>query len=443
MPYDLERTGTDLLSYISSDIIGVTDPGTNERQAASSESTSSSRQSERVQYANSPYGHREASMGAGPASGVVNRGTLLFSELLRDVRGIETVTGSNDRHLSAAVKWLFTAQDATDGGGCASVYNLVLGWGGPYPETTGYIIPTLYDYADSTASTEARARAEKMAEWLLTVQFDDGSFPAGDDPSTAEEPSIFNTGQIIFGLVRAYRELEDPRFREAARRAGEWLADVQNEAGYWDRYDYNDVVHSYSARVGWALAEVAELTGADRLRAASANNLQWAAGQRRPNGWFYRCGFEADEDPFLHTTAYTIRGLLEGGVLLDEESVVRAAQASADAFLELQTQGGVLQGRHDESLQSPDFYCLTGNAQMAIVWYRLFEETGDARYRQAADETTEFLKSHQRMDGPLEVRGGLKGSAPVWGPYMYLRYPNWAAKFLADALLLAERLPPA
>ena len=30
----------------------------------------------------------------------------------------------------------------------------------------------------------------------------------------------------------------------------------------------------------------------------------------------------------------------------------------------------------------------------------------------------------------------MKGSHPIWGPYEADDYPNWAAKFFADALLL-------
>ena len=37
------------------------------------------------------------------------------------------------------------------------------------------------------------------------------------------------------------------------------------------------------------------------------------------------------------------------------------------------------------------------------------------------------------------VRGALKGSHPINGDYMTWRYPNWAAKFFMDALML-ERL---
>jgi hypothetical protein len=425
MPHDFEQTGTTLLHDLSSGLFATPErSGVNRRSSAD----------ERMMCA--------LTRSKTTARGLGGRSSLLISEVIRDVRGVETVTGSNRRHLDEALNWLYATQDATNTGGCASTYNLFLGWGGPYPETTGYIIPTLYDYAELSPESEPGLRAEAMAEWLLSVQFDDGSFPAGEVPSTTAEPSIFNTGQIVFGLVRAHNELGDQRFFDAASMACDWLADVQHPDGYWDRYDYNDVVHSYSARVGWALAEAYDLTGRERFRDAAVNNLRWVITQRQPNGWFNKCGFEADEDPFLHTLAYTIRGLFEGGILLDDEELVQEARAAADAFLNLQTHDGILLGRYDECLEGSDFYCLTGNAQMAIVWYRLFEETEASKYRQAADETVTFLKSHQRLDGPPEVRGGLRGSAPVWGPYMYFRYPNWAAKFLADALMLGERLPP-
>ena len=373
---------------------------------------------------------------------------LLFDEVARDVRGADTRPRSHNKHLDAAVRWLFEAQDATGTGGCATAYNLVLGWGDPYPETTGYIIPTLYDYADEadkagemddTLARGARTRAEQMARWLLGVQLDSGAFPGGTDTGPEPEPSVFNTGQILFGLRRAHRETGDEAFRDALRRGAEWLVDVQHERGYWDRHDYNDAVHVYSSRVAWALMEAYEETGTEAFREAAAANLRWVVGCRRDNGWFEHAGFDAGEDPFLHTIAYTVRGLLEGGLRLNDDALVDSARASADSLLELHNLTGILRGQYDEEFQSPDFYCLTGNAQMAIVWYRLYEETGDDDYRRTADDTVAFLQTKQRLDGPPEVRGGLKGSSPVWQRYMYLRYPNWAAKFLADALLLARR----
>jgi len=34
------------------------------------------------------------------------------------------------------------------------------------------------------------------------------------------------------------------------------------------------------------------------------------------------------------------------------------------------------------------------------------------------------------------IRGGIPGSHPRGGDYMTNRYPNWAAKFFMDALML-------
>jgi hypothetical protein len=34
------------------------------------------------------------------------------------------------------------------------------------------------------------------------------------------------------------------------------------------------------------------------------------------------------------------------------------------------------------------------------------------------------------------VRGAIPGSAPIWGAYSRFEFPNWAAKFFADALIM-------
>lgn len=336
--------------------------------------------------------------------------------------------------------WLRRCQDVTGVGGCASTYNLVLGWGGPYPETTGYIIPTFFDYAEQKEVAEPRDRAITMADWLLKLQLDEGGFPGGVNQDDAATPNVFNTGQIVLGLTRTYRETGEQRYLDAVQRACGWLVEVQHKGGYWDVFDYKDTVHTYSSRISWALLEAHRITGVEEYRDAAMANLYWVADHQRPNGWFEKCGFGRGEDPFLHTLAYTIRGLLEGALLVDDDELVATARRSADALCNLQQGVGILKGQCDENFESPSFYCLTGNAQMAIVWYRLYELTSNEDYRTAANDSIEFLKTKHRIEGRPEVRGGIKGSHPVWQRYMYLRYPNWSTKFFADGLMLSNRL---
>jgi hypothetical protein len=37
------------------------------------------------------------------------------------------------------------------------------------------------------------------------------------------------------------------------------------------------------------------------------------------------------------------------------------------------------------------------------------------------------------------MRGGIKGSHPIWGGYDPFRYPNWAAKFFIDAMMMGGK----
>lgn len=372
-------------------------------------------------------------------------------EVLRDVRGQRTWDRDSDAHLRETIEWLYRSQDVTGVGGSAAAYNLVLGWQDAFPETTGYIVETLYDYAelaiengDTAAAQEADRRAEEMAEWLLPLQAPDGSFKAYDTLGGETESTVFDTGMITFGLVRQFRETNDERYREAAVDAAKWLCEVQEPDGYWERYSYNDTRHAYTSRVSWAMLEAAAIADeedAETIREHARRHQEWVCSCQHPNGWFEEAGFTADQTaPFLHTIAYTIRGLLEGDGYFEDDRLGSVAKASADRLLEIHEREGILAGAYDAAWRGADYYCLTGNAQIAIIWLKLYQQTGEKAYRDAAEETLRFIETTQRLDGPDSVRGAIKGSHPVWGRYMYLRYPNWAAKFFADALILSRRV---
>lgn len=356
-----------------------------------------------------------------------------------DLPTAESRRESDSDHLMAAIDWLAHSQDVTGTGGSAATYNLVLGWEEPYPETTGYIVPTLLTYADMVDAPTYAERAVRMADWLVDLQRRDGSFPGGT--GRVGGPSVFNTGQIVLGLANAYRETEKRCYRIAVREACDWLVDVQRPQGYWDQYDYKGEVHAYTTRVAWALLEGAEIlpARAEAYRTGAIRNLDWAVDRQRPNGWFDNAGFESGATPYLHTIAYTVRGLLESGVRLERERFVDAATRTAEKLRSLQRRHGILKGAYDESWSPSWYYCLTGNAQVAIIWLRLYERTDDDAYLAAARRSLNFLKHRQMLDGPSAVRGAIPGSYPIFGPYMYLRYPNWAAKFLADALCRLQK----
>ncbi len=96
-----------------------------------------------------------------------------------DVRNENKGVNQNQDHLQAVFAWLCRAQDANKDGGVAGRYRLDTGWTTSYPETTGYIIPTFFDYYHLTKNSEYRDRALRMADWLVSIQMDDGAFQGG------------------------------------------------------------------------------------------------------------------------------------------------------------------------------------------------------------------------------------------------------------------------
>ena len=128
-------------------------------------------------------------------------------------------------HLDAAAQWICRTQDATPDDGVARSYSLIYqpyfkrkGWFPSYPETTGYIIPTMFDYARLSQRQEIHDRAVRMAGWETAVQMDNGAVMGGtvDNKPT---PAIFNTGQGIFGWLRAYQETGYEQFMDSAPRS--------------------------------------------------------------------------------------------------------------------------------------------------------------------------------------------------------------------------------
>lgn len=344
---------------------------------------------------------------------------------------------STQDHLEAAINWLYQTQDVNESEGSSAGYNLVLGWESPYPETTGYIIPTLYRYASETGIEEANNRATRMAEWLQSIQLSSGAFPA--HPASTGVPRVFDTGQILFGLIAAYQETNRDEFKEAAIEAADWLVNVQNTDGSWSEYTYNGNKHSYHTRVSWGILKVNAIHSDERYVASAKQNYEWVLDQQHRNGWFNNAAFKSGESPFLHTIAYTIRGLIEGGIILDETQLIESGKKSADTLRQIQKRNGMLKGKYNSSWGGTWYYCLSGNAQMAIVWLRLYENIGDDDYLINASNTIQFLKRNQIMKTSSVIHGSIPGSYPVFGRYMFLRYPNWGTKFLADAFLSLEQ----
>lgn len=357
------------------------------------------------------------------------------------VRGLASEARSHAQHLAGAIDWLCRAQDVRDdcpdAGGVSAGWSFEDGWLPSYPETTGYIIETMITAAQVLHRPELVARAHRMIDWELSIQLPDGAFP-GHFGEAGSRPVIFNTGQIMHGMVAGYTQLQRPECLASAVRAGHWLADQQDTDGCWRKYEHHDTPHVYNTRAAWPLLATGLIAGERRLIEAARRNLDWALTQQTASGWFATNAFVPGRSPFTHTIAYALRGLLESGVLLGEPRYLDAALRAGCGMAAVQRADGWLAGTYKDGwIPDAGYACLTGVAQMSLNWTRLAQATGAEELRPHARSALAFLKTTQRLDhADPAVRGGIAGSAPIWGDYSRFEYPNWAAKFFSDALMM-------
>jgi hypothetical protein len=239
-------------------------------------------------------------------------------------------------------------------------------------------------------------------------------------------------------MIAGYTQLGREDCLAAAVRAGHWLADQQDDDGCFRRFEHNDTPHVYNTRATWPLLSIGLIAGDRRLVHSARRHLDWALSQQTESGWFRTNAFVPGRSPFTHTIAYAIRGLFESAVLCGDHRYMDAALKAARGVAGAQHGDGSIAGTlADGWVADASYCCLTGVAQMSLNWTRLAQCAGAEEFRAPARAALAYLKKTQQLGHPdPEVRGGIAGSSPVWGAYSRFEYPNWAAKFFADALLV-------
>ncbi len=375
----------------------------------------------------------------------------LVEDVLHDVSGRKHPVHSNIEHIQASLSWLKRAQDVCDDGGAAAWYSLISGWAHSYVETTGYIINTFLDCAEFFDESELKDRAIKMGEFLLEMQYPSGGFRTHALSKRKDSyPTIFDTGQDLLGLTSLYKVTHRSDFKDACIKAANFLCDVQEPDGNWLQHSFRNQAHTYHTRVAWGLLKVAEISDESRFVKHARLHLDWAAKNQRENGWFTQNELQAPDYPYplTHTISYAIEGFLESGILLQDEKFCRVARRGAEPVLRYYLAHHFLPASFTSDWTSPNNYsCVTGSAQLAHVWLQLGKYYADEAFFRGAKELIASIKTQQNLQtSDVNRYGGMKGSAPIYGDlfslsgYCRLAYPNWAAKFWVDALLLDEKL---
>ncbi|MEZ6194664.1 MAG: GNAT family N-acetyltransferase [Planctomycetota bacterium] len=267
----------------------------------------------------------------------------------------------------------------------------------PYPEVTGYWIPTLLREGETGIALD-------FARWLLSAQRPDGSFA---DPEGVESYA-FDTGQVVRGLVAILDHL--PEAEDAMRRACDWLVGSAEASGRLRVPESPDA---------WDMGRRGRVSEGNHLYvlpglAAAAERLdepRWARFVRRSRDWYLANVPVLDAarpEMITHFFCYIQEALFDLGAT-DE------AARGMRQLAERQRDSGALPAYADCS-----WICSPGTFQAAIVWDKL----GD---RERARRTVEF------MEGFVNASGGFYGSYGPEADYFPAEEPSWASKFHLDA----------
>ena len=245
------------------------------------------------------------------------------------------------------------------------------------------------------------------------------------------------------GLLALYKETNDEKYLNSAIKAADWITQNQDSDGSWTTSNFKQMKRVYDTYVTAPLSELYLITKNEKYFKSICNNCDFVLLQQNNNGWFNLADNTLinNDAPVLHTISYTIDGLIETGLNLKIDKYIESAKLAADFLLHKYEITDIMPARFDKKWKSKSNYsCLTGNAQLGIIFFKLYDIYKDIRYVNAALKLADFLAYTQNLNSIGKSReGGITGSYPIWGMYCPLKYPSWASKFYIDLLILIKK----
>lgn len=260
----------------------------------------------------------------------------------------------------------------------------------PYPEVTGYLIPTLLDRGN-------RILAERYADYLSYLQRPSGAYAGSDG-----QEYIFDTAQVLRGLLRACQIW--PEYEQVARNAADYLARSIDASG------------RMSATYGDAITEYVHVYALPPLLEAGRilHHPQYTRKAKLAIRYYKSQSDVLDQNRLTHFLAYIIDGFIECG----EREFVRKAVRQA---FSRQTKNGAIPAYPNVS-----WVCSTGLAQFAIIALKM-------------NMTDQAARALHYLCNAQNKTGGFYGSYGRRAQYFPREEISWANKFFLDAVYLYQK----
>lgn len=263
----------------------------------------------------------------------------------------------------------------------------------PYPEVTGYLVPTLFLYNETKLSDD-------YLKFLTDVQNKDGSFNApGKDI-----PFAFDTAQVVQGFLS-----KSQNFKDQIINACNWIISHSSNNGRlpvpddasWDMGKHGTVPESVHIYALPPIKKAGEIFDIPKFVKFAEKSVKYYLDPVNLIPW-------NQDNMLLHFYCYIIDGLI------DMHRINEAKDMLDQLRQFLQPSGGL------PAYHNINWVCTPGLAQAAICFYRI----GDM---ETAEKLLNFMTMLQNPSG------GFFGSYGPEADYFPIAEISWANKFFLDA----------
>jgi len=346
---------------------------------------------------------------------------------------IQDNIGNQEELLSSLqlnINWIKKSFKSNKGQG-SSMYATSWGsWSEDYPETTGYLLPTLIRSSGILKDKKLKALAINQIAYFKSLQLNSGAFKVSESKAYG---NVFDSSQIMLGLIEIHSVINNDDVQQMIIRCYNWLISVINNEGIFIKANYKKNYNpSYYSRILWPLLLAEKLI----TNKSSKSQLlyKYLKSLLNKNGTFNKCSFDGSPFAFTHNLIYSYRGLLESAKILNDIEFIKKLEVHLSNICDKIIKSNAFYGEYDSQWNgNSSFICSTGNAQLIVVLISIYKKTKNIKVLKVCSILMKPLLKSQR--NYLFNKGAVPSSIPVWGKYQRYRYTNWTQKFYADALL--------
>lgn len=340
--------------------------------------------------------------------------------------------------LTDNISWIKMSFAANNNLGSSKYRNILGAWSESYPETTGYLVPTLLNAYSILKDPSLLTLAKNQISYFQSLVLSNGSFRQSPN---SNEAFVFDTAQIMLGLIALNHTEENEATLKMLKDAYLFLLNALDENGTFMHSNYvANYNPSYYARIVWPMLKCEEILNLS-AHPKTIKLYNYILHLKHTNYTFNDCSFDGGAYFYTHNLIYTYRGLWESSIILgDIETQNYIIEAINYITNNVVSEKGKFNGSYNKNWEPFNNYvCSVGNAQLASLQLLIYSTKNDfSTLNNISDVIIPLVKS-QRSVFSLNP-GAVPSSIPVWGPYQRFKYTNWTQKFFSDALIGLLRL---